>query len=939
MKKTTLMILNSLIIIFLIALLAGCGGGSGSSGGDGGGDTTPSTSVITEDGRISGTVLDEDNSPLGGVQLSLFYSLPERNRSESELFEGGKTTTGEDGTFIFRNLSKGYIYEIRFEKEGRKTVILTYDAVNNNAGVSFDIVSPEGDGVISFTLPTPLVLQNPVVTESSVALRWNASANASFSSYKVYRAENSDVTTGSTLLTSIDTKSTITYTDTIPDTSNVYFYRIYEKITIAEGVFLYTGSNVVSSSALPAWTTLRQAGTGMDIDIENISFVSETKGWVCGYKYDDNGMYSKIYHTSNAGSTWTEQFAVYNAYIYGIKFTDENNGWAIVEGNDVQNRIIHTSDGGNTWKIRNPQLEDFSLYDYNFIDANNAWILCCSFEETILYKTTDAGVNWTVCEIPEDTTLNVIQFISPTNGWIITSSNSVFGTAESKSLLTSAYNKTRKILGVRSNIRRNTRLDKQRTISDYISNREERNTRFMDGALYYTSNGGETWTKKRDLSVNLNLQRMCFKDSNNGWAISHVFFSDDLILRTTDGGETWTTLHTLEPGLHVWHLEMLNSNTGWIFGSIYSEETSNYSDVFLRTVDGGVNWTKIDIDNKYDLWTYSYISATKGWLAGSQGTVLATTNGGVDWTEVVTAPRDLFSIYFADSNTGWAAGAGVILKTTNGGTTWTQQFRNDSLYFEKIQALSSEKVVALSQSCSGGLYYSINGGTNWEKADFPEEVHWIGDFAFVNANYGWLTHGEGIAYTVNGGEAWDNTQVENCSVEKLAFIDKDKGWAVGEEYEYEDLDYNYTGNYLFLNTTDGGVTWNEISATPLAPDAECSWIHKMQFTDQNKGWLILAVYQNNTYPDFRVYNTTDGGVTWNVVSKLPQGITNIHFISPNRGWAVGLGGKIFATTDGGTTWRQHKSGSGAFLAGLFFHDQNTGWTTGKNGLILKSPGN
>jgi hypothetical protein len=61
--------------------------------------------------------------------------------------------------------------------------------------------------------------------------------------------------------------------------------------------------------------------------------------------------------------------------------------------------------------------------------------------------------------------------------------------------------------------------------------------------------------------------------------------------------------------------------------------------------------------------------------------VLHTSDGGTNWTEQTSITRlPLYSIFFADENTGWAVGAfGTIIKTTNGGTTFI-----DETDFEEI---------------------------------------------------------------------------------------------------------------------------------------------------------------------------------------------------------------------------------------------------------------
>jgi len=71
------------------------------------------------------------------------------------------------------------------------------------------------------------------------------------------------------------------------------------------------------------------------------------------------------------------------------------------------------------------------------------------------------------------------------------------------------------------------------------------------------------------------------------------------------------------------------------------------------------------------LYSVYFIDLNKGWIVGSYGTIITTTNGGINWTSQESRTGyDLNSVYFTDSNTGWAVGrSGTILHTTNGGAT------------------------------------------------------------------------------------------------------------------------------------------------------------------------------------------------------------------------------------------------------------------------------
>jgi photosystem II stability/assembly factor-like uncharacterized protein len=63
-----------------------------------------------------------------------------------------------------------------------------------------------------------------------------------------------------------------------------------------------------------------------------------------------------------------------------------------------------------------------------------------------------------------------------------------------------------------------------------------------------------------------------------------------------------------------------------------------------------------------------FLDADKGWVVGSEPSVMYTPNGGIDWYEQsVSAETRLMSIDFINNTHGWAVGyGGYILRTTQG---------------------------------------------------------------------------------------------------------------------------------------------------------------------------------------------------------------------------------------------------------------------------------
>jgi photosystem II stability/assembly factor-like uncharacterized protein len=77
---------------------------------------------------------------------------------------------------------------------------------------------------------------------------------------------------------------------------------------------------------------------------------------------------------------------------------------------------------------------------------------------------------------------------------------------------------------------------------------------------------------------------------------------------------------------------------------------------------------------------------------------------------------------------------------------------------------------------------------------------------------------------------------------------------------------------------------------------------------------------------------------WTWQNPLPQGnsLMSVHFLDDNTGFTVGDVGTILKTTNGGTSWIALSSGTTQDLYSVYFTNANTGYVVGKGGTILKT---
>ncbi|MBI4489367.1 MAG: hypothetical protein HY694_09805 [Deltaproteobacteria bacterium] len=171
-----------------------------------------------------------------------------------------------------------------------------------------------------------------------------------------------------------------------------------------------------------------------------------------------------------------------------------------------------------------------------------------------------------------------------------------------------------------------------------------------------------------------------------------------------------------------------------------------------------------------------FVDQLTGWAVGSNGTILHTTDGGLNWNpQTRKTPDWLSSVAFVDAKTGWAVGdRGTILHTSDGGQTWNPQ---------------------------------ASGSKN--------PLHSV---AFVDAKTGWAVGEQGtILHTSNSGQTWGPQSSKTAAqLHSVTFVDAKTGWAVGEQG-------------TIRATNDGGQTWNPQASGSKNP------LHSVAFVDAKRG--------------------------------------------------------------------------------------------------------
>jgi photosystem II stability/assembly factor-like uncharacterized protein len=658
--------------------------------------------------------------------------------------------------------------------------------------------------------------------------------------------------------------------------------------------------------------------------LKDADFISDGTGWAVGEPHwvtETQSYTGTIIKTTDGGLTWSAEMVGMINILRSVDFVDADNGWAVGKNGT----ILHTSDGGIQWEPQNVPADIEFRYVF-FLDAQIGWatgmrpIHISSLGDydnwqASVWHTMNGGSTWITGTLPiTASVLNRIDFIDAQNGWTVGyrfAGYDEFGDAIQKTLILHTHNG-----GQSWETQYAPDLGYYLTSVDFVDGQHgwaagAPNTYSHDiGTVFRTSDGGQTWQNLP--AVWGNFWDIHFLDVNRGYVVGldYIGAAGPPVYRTFDGGDTWQRMD-LE------HEEMEG-----LFGLVVRENLvlalGDYDFVTRETEP----WAPCDGVDCMELFTQAYINTH----------------------------YFLKDVFFTDENNGWAVGARsfvpailgqVILHTQDGGQTWNEQYSLtpgslttlfsyvylNSVYFIDSQhgwAAGDSQYYYADHRDHYYLMYTSDGGQTWTERGselYPEAIGiQLGDIQFTSPQEGWVLAIHGcvdyiacLAHTTDGGASWSWITTGQDGGDfifdaALFFLDPVYGWIVGG---LEDVYF----------TQDGGAIWG-VQDPPTASNR----LHDVAFINSQEGWIVGECF----------YHTTNGGAEWSVVDiGLQRDLNAIQFVDSQHGVMAGEWGNILFTDNSGYSWRWATNNvSISDLSGLYFLTPEKGWLVGDQGTIL-----
>ncbi|NLO19673.1 MAG: T9SS type A sorting domain-containing protein, partial [Ignavibacteria bacterium] len=200
-----------------------------------------------------------------------------------------------------------------------------------------------------------------------------------------------------------------------------------------------------------------------------------------------------FFKTTDAGENWSMVGRMYNTGIKDISFINEQIGWACILSFSGGYSAVKTTDGSSFW-LTKKYFGDTIVEAIHFFNENLGY---ATGRKGVIWKITNGGEDWQTIQLGTNFSLSTQFFIDENTGWV--AGRQILKTTDAGNTWTL-----------------------QLESSEYISSIHFVN--YNDGwfvtqmgAIYNTSNGGESWEFNRKLAEQL-MYKIFFLDEENGWA-------------------------------------------------------------------------------------------------------------------------------------------------------------------------------------------------------------------------------------------------------------------------------------------------------------------------------------------------------------------------------------------------------------------------------------
>jgi len=445
--------------------------------------------------------------------------------------------------------------------------------------------------------------------------------------------------------------------------------------------------------------------------------------------------------------------------------------------------------------------------------------------------------------------------------------------------------------------------------------------------VFRSQNGGDSWTKVLFVSDSTGIIDMAINPLNpnivyaSSWERirrpNYRSYGGETsrLYRSQDGGDTWNELTNGLPTLPTQKgrisIDISATNPNVLFAA-YTNQVGYIQGVY-KTSDGGDNWITVNSSQLYNTsyhWWFGgiFIDPTNPLNIFHSGFHMGkSTDGGTNWTTISSGIHvDQHAMAFSAQNPNEVliGNDGGLYKSTNNGLTYTfinnlpitqfYRFTVDEQNENKRYGGAQDNSTVRTTTGSENDWYTIYGGDGFQPLVNPTNTNTIYALSQNGNLVRSLNNAGSFSSILNGINASDRNN-----------------WDTAICFDPNDPNILYYGTHRVYKTTNSGNSWQAISSdlSNGAPGGNLSFgtITTIDVSPLNSNKIFTGTDDGN------VWITNDGGTNWTKISDdLPNFWTTkvkASAVDENTIYVTFSGyrygendGHLFKSMDNGNTW-------------------------------------
>ena len=571
-----------------------------------------------------------------------------------------------------------------------------------------------------------------------------------------------------------------------------------------------------------------------------------------------------VFKSTDGGNTWSNTGL--NQYCYRVAM-DPSNSNVLLAG--CTNGVYRSADAGATWSLVIPTSGFTNIItEVEFNPATPNIVYAAGY--SVMYRSADNGITWTVLTagLPPSP-FGIKLAVSPANpnyvyalmcSYVFPASNGFYGLYRSTDagLTWTAMSTTPNIMGYDiTGAASGGQGSYCMALAVSPLNADEV---YAGGIHVWKSvNGGSTWTIKTNwggpgTAVHVDQQGLQFQPGSGNIIYS---CNDGGLNVSNDAGDTWTNLSN---GLEILQIHKLgNSATNPNIIAVGTQDNgSNKSSSGIVTNIGGGDGFECIID---------YTDSNTIYTSYQSGAIFRSVDGGTTNVSITPSSSSNFYTYYSmnplNSKTLYAPFA-ELYRSHNKGTTWT--------------------------AITSGVFPAVSGAFHTPVAVAPSDTNTI-----------YVARMTEVYKTTNGGVSWTSL---STGLPPAAYVtsmtvhptDANILWLTFSGYG----SYSTTSNDKVFKTTDGGLTWTNITGTGLPLVAVNCVVYQNGSPDALYAATDIGVYYiDNTMANWIPYNTGLPNVRITEI-EIQYGAGKLRAATYGRGlWETDLNVAVVNVNDAG----------------------------------------